>query len=382
MVTRKKTTTPKPRKTTFGATPKPKRPKAEINSVELSNKLKPFRDVATDTIYVVNEVRDESGTLIYAEDVPLNSDQGSQLVIAVIGDMLKETTVNREQFEFALAYLKGMAMRKGKAPTNPIKQPLSQEPPVGLPDDEYGSVRQFVNHLLDLGVTAYVNAEERVCIEFSEDPEPGMISELEIGGARVKAMLFRMYWEQFQLPPSPTVLRDTQEYFRSEAYAWGVGAPDSNQEAAERLMDDNLVIIAVRAYCEDLKKEESRRAGATVCYHELTELAKQYKRSMKDWPERPSDLSRALGSMRNMLDTLGLTFEVKHGNAGKTWTFTRTRDRDQSEPSVYAAPKEGGDGKTEDGVTPKNGQEKDLQQNDASDDIHKIVDESFEQLAK
>src|SRR2546421_432341 len=77
--------------------------KSNLNAVELTNKLKPFRDQSAGavTYYIVNEIRNDDGNVIQTSDIPLECEEGEQLVTAVISELLKGVAVTKHDFALA-----------------------------------------------------------------------------------------------------------------------------------------------------------------------------------------------------------------------------------------------------------------------------------------
>lgn len=51
---------------------------------------------------------------------------------------------------------------------------------------------------------------------------------------------------------------------------------------------------------------------ASVAYRVLKSEAEELELSLKDWPERPSDLSAKLKKSSLLLDRLGTSFQTEH----------------------------------------------------------------------
>jgi hypothetical protein len=316
--------------------PSTPQPKSSLNSVALTNLLKPFRGKETGVFYVINDIKDPAGAVLKVESIPLDSEQGQLLVTSTVSNLLGNTFADYDM-KHANNVLKGHALTKLPCdPVNPISVPTATEQRKSAGTKARPAFKEFMHAVSDEGVTPSVDFQQNVRIELPGDPEGGLPADWAETSKRVRAWLFRFYLERYGIRPEPGELRDAIEWLRSEAFVWGMGQPSG--DAAVSTLDDDAVFVAVRKYCSELTRVGDQLVEwASKAFEALKEKAREAGADLKKWPERSSDLSNKLKKSEELLKNMGLAFDAEHTREGSIWTFERISEKLQVSTGARSA---------------------------------------------
>src|SRR5436309_1647130 len=103
----------------------------EMNTMEIVFKLKPFQSPGDPQVYVINEVKDDTGQVVNTEELLLESEQGLELVTAVIAEKI-ETLPDRGKINAVMRSLKAQSnINPRRVPTRLIQtvptQPVASQ---------------------------------------------------------------------------------------------------------------------------------------------------------------------------------------------------------------------------------------------------------------
>lgn len=302
-----------------------------LNPVGLTNELRPRRDPDTGQVYLRKRIKDEADKVVKEEAVFLKSDEGQELVTKVASEQLRDKPTANE-LSYANEVLHKEAMNHPpEKPSSPIAvMVVEQSPRMEQPQKKTRpEFHEFITVVADTDVVPFLDSQNKAHIEITTEIQSGIrpaiieTNSYEIGDQRVWAWLFQLYFNHYGIPPEDKELRKVIQWLKAEAYSAGVGEPGADDDAADAILEDDAVFIGVRKYCCNLSKpgDQTLAAPGNEVNRDLKYQAESEGANVRNWPERPSDVSAKLKRSSHLLKRFNVKFVTEHRRNGSYWYF-------------------------------------------------------------